>query len=226
MKRFLYFLALGLLLVALGIYIWANPTTFINLVTILLGIYLIFDGLKTFYLLFKISQDSKKAGLKKANGELAKGIKITMVVKALLNIIIGILGLVIVATSQDAVVKIIMIVIGVDFIVSGIIDLVEYFSFKAKGFDSGSVLVEGIVGIALGILFCIFPEIIGETALRIVSIVVMMIGVISVCHAIYSLVLANQLKKYGINPAKKKIQDAKFEEVDSSDADSNNDANN
>ena len=46
MKKAIYSSILGLLIIALGIFMWANPNAFVNILAFIFALYMLFDGFK------------------------------------------------------------------------------------------------------------------------------------------------------------------------------------
>ena len=54
MKKAIYSSILGLLIIALGIFMWANPNAFVNILAFIFALYMLFDGFKALISFLKI----------------------------------------------------------------------------------------------------------------------------------------------------------------------------
>ncbi len=208
MKRAVYFLVIGLAFIAIGIFMWAKTATFMNVISILFSIYLIFDGGKSLVTLPKL------------NGVNNKGLKISLVVKAIVEILVGIIAIIVVASHWQAdwrnniALKAMAYLIGVNFLVTAIVDFADWIVLAKNKFKAGGLLVEAGLDCVFGILFCIFPQNLSHAIIVIIAVLIIIAGVLTGSYAIHSMVMVHTLKKYGIDVRLDKQQAvADFEEV-------------
>ena len=82
MKRFIYYLISGLLVLALGIFMILKPNAFADAAIIIFAIYLIIDGARSLFYFFRVRK-------------LARALGISLTAKGFLNLILGIIIMII-----------------------------------------------------------------------------------------------------------------------------------
>lgn len=205
MKRGIFFLLAGLCFIAIGILLWVKTEAFLNVISILFCVYLIVDGVKSFFSVNKVKDYNNTA------------LKVSLIVKGILEILVGILATILVAAnwSNNAMIFILAYVIGIDFLVTSIVDFVDWVVLKIHNVKAGGgLLVEAGLGLVFGILFCLFPQQFMHGISTIVGVLIIVAGALTVAYAIHSMVMVNTLKKYGIDlKAGKKQAIADFEDA-------------
>lgn len=188
MKSSIYFLLIGILVSILGIFMLVSPNTVINFIAVLFACYLIFDGLKSLYLLFKI---------RKAN---AKSLKTTVLIKSIANILIGVISIIVALKVPTMIMNLIVYLIAVSLIIDAVINIFDGRLLSKSGLElsANSLYVEAGIGFIFGLIMIIFPQLMGKTGMMILSIIVLAIGIMTLCYGIHTILLAKALKKQGI----------------------------
>lgn len=186
MKKAIYFLALGAMILALGIFMWARPNTFANLIALVVALYILFDGARSLYFYLKVRKKSSKA------------ISNTILSKALLNILISVSALVISYVNREAILNIVVYLIAIDLIAAALIDLADYFLIKKAKMEMlySSLGVQAALGLVFGALFIIFPQFVGKTGITIIALIVIVAGVIALSYGVHLVMMIKALKNY------------------------------
>lgn len=184
MKRVIYFFLLGIATIALGIFMWARPNTFVNVIAVAFSLYLAFSGFKSLFFYFKLKNKSSKA------------ISNSVLIKALVNLVIGILSMVIIFTKKEAVLNFLVYLIAADLIVSSLVDLVDFFMIRKAKLELvySSLSLQAALGLVFGILFIVFPQFVGHAGLTIIAVIFIAIGIIISCYAAHLYLLTKALK--------------------------------
>ena len=183
MKKAIYSSILGLLIIALGIFMWANPNAFVNVLAFVFAFYMFFDGLKGLLSFLKIRKQGNKA------------LKISMLAKALVNIAVAIITVIVSINNKEAILNIVVYLIAADFLISALVDLADYYMLKRSKIDFGysSLSIQSAMGFFFGILFILFPQFIGKAGLVIIAVIIIGFGIIMCSRGFYSYKLAKAL---------------------------------
>jgi len=200
MKKFLFYLLASLLLIGVGIFMIALPDRFLGIVVIIFSLFIIFDGLKSFYLLFRVKVASSR-------------FRWTMGLKALINSAIGVISIMIAIFNPTTISKILVYLIAADFFATAIVDLFDYMILRTDALVTGTLGFEIIISILFGVLFCIFPQFVSHTAVTILAVIVICTGVMAFIIGSYGLYVERTFKKFGIDPSKKSAGE-EFSEID------------
>ncbi|MBQ2258964.1 MAG: DUF308 domain-containing protein [Spirochaetales bacterium] len=198
MKKSIFFLLLGLLIIALGVFIWVRPNTFVNVLAIAFSLFIFFMGAKSLMAYFKLKNKGSKALLN------------TLLIKSLVNMLVATSALIIIFTKKEAVLNLLVYIIAADLIASAFVDLLDSFIIRKAGLDySYSPLrFQALLGFAFGILFIVFPQFIGKTGLTIIAVIFIVIGLFVSFYAYHVYVLGKMMKKATAAP---QIQEASAE---------------
>lgn len=199
MKRFIYDLIVALILVGIGIFMIAKPTTFLGVLAIVFALYLIFEGCKSIYFFIKL-RSFQTSG------------KWVVLIKAVIDILIGIIALVLSINDMTAVSTIVVYMIAATLYLEAITNFVNFFTLRTfipfAGFGS-----EAAFSLLFAILFCLFPQFVTETAVTIIGVIVIASGVVLAVLGFHALSLERTLKKYGITLDGKKNAEAEYTEI-------------
>ena len=129
-------LFIGILTIGLGIVVLVWPSQTLTVLSILLGIQLLFFGL--FRLISAFSSETESRGLAGFVG------------------IVGIVGGIVVLRNPIETVVVLATVLGVVWIITGSIDVIEAFSSKAEG-NRVLMILGGLLSVAAGVLIVAWP---------------------------------------------------------------------
>lgn len=199
MKTFLFYILAALILLGVGIFMIAMPDAFLGIFVIIFSIFLILNSLRSIYSIFAF----KLASLR---------LKWSLGVKAFINAVIGIIAIVIAMKNLSMISHLLVYLIAIDFFISAIVDGVDYILLKRASFPTGTLGIEILLAILFGLLFFIFPSFISHTAVTILAVVIICIGVMVGITGAYSLYIDRTFKKFGID--RKGVKKAEAEFVD------------
>ena len=196
MRKALYFSISGLLIIGFGIFMWAKPNTFMNILAFAFAIYILFEGIKGLILYFRIK------------GRASKALRMSMLVKALMNVAISVITLIVASINREAILNIVVYLFAANFILSSLVDLAEYMMVKRAKLEGifSSLTLQAALGLLFGILFIIFPQFIGKASLVIIAVIIIAIGIITTSYGIHAYLLDKALKSY----AKENHAEAEF----------------
>lgn len=201
MKKFIFSILASLIFIGVGVFMIAMPKAFLGILVIIFSIFLIIGAIKSIVMLFKLKLLNTK-------------LKLTITFKALLNIVIGVIAIVLAAKNPAAISTILVYLIAIDFFANSIVDMFDYAMLRNLAIPSGTLGFEIFTSLLFGILFLIFPQIISDIAVTILAVVVICVGVMVALFGIYSFYIDRQFKKFGINRKEGKSAEAEFSEVD------------
>ena len=205
MKKAIYSSILGLLIIALGIFMWANPNAFVNILAFIFALYMLFDGFKALISFLKIRKVGNKA------------LRVSMLVKALINIAVALITVIVSMNNKEAILNIVVYLIAANFLLSALVDIADYFMIKRAKLDYGysSLSMDAVLGFIFGILLIVFPQFIGKAGLVIISVIVIGIGIIACSYGFHSYKMVKVLKSYS-KDADSSVHEAEFTEADDS----------
>ena len=194
MKKYISYIASGLLLIALGILFILAPAAVVKIGVIAFGIYNIIEALTALVTSYKFKNIS---GIVRFN-----------LVKTLINLFISILVVYFAAISPGAsVASWVVWLIAANLLLTGISEVAETYVIKKSGFDEifyyGS---SGWLYIVFAILMFIFPNFINSTVLLILGAVIITSGIFVI---LWSIKLWSVMRKFSEN---EKIAEAEWSE--------------
>ena len=205
MKKAIYSSILGLLIIALGIFMWANPNAFVNILAFIFALYMLFDGMKGLISFLKIRKVGNKA------------LRVSMLVKALINIAVALITVIVSMNNKEAILNIVVYLIAANFLLSAFVDIADYFMIKRAKLDYGysSLSMDAVLGLVFGILLIVFPQFIGKAGLVIISVIVIGIGIIACSYGFHSYKMVKVFNSY-VKDADSSAPEAEFTEADDS----------
>jgi len=191
----------AIVLALVGVFMVIKPDAFLGIVVIVFSLFLILDGIKSLYMLLRVKIHSLR-------------FKWTMGIKALVNVSIGVISIIIAIKKPTMISNILVYLIAIDFFATAIIDLFDYIILRGDSLVTGTLGVEILISTLFGILFCLFPQFISHTAVTILAVVIICLGVMSGVIAFYSLYVERTFKKLGIDRNKLKSAEVEYTEVE------------
>ena len=201
MKKFFSYMLTAIVLALVGVFMVIKPDTFLGIVVIVFSLFLILDGIKSLYMLLRVKIHSLR-------------FKWTMGIKALVNVSIGVISIIIAIKNPTMISNILVYLIAIDFFATAIIDLFDYIILRGDSLVTGTLGVEILISTLFGILFCLFPQFISHTAVTILAVVIICLGVMSGVIAFYALYVDRTFKKLGIDRNKLKSAEVEYTEVE------------
>jgi hypothetical protein len=200
MKKLISNSIIGALIVALGVFVLLKPDAFLKTLVIVFGIYILLEGLSSVIYCFKLKG--------------FKSVFTLSLIKALLNLFIGILVTYFAFTSDGGTVTTwVVYLIATELLLSGVLTVIDHFYLKKIDVLSFSFFLgsDAIVSIIFAILLYIFPSVIGSTFITILGVLVLLFGAVMVFSGILAYVKVCHLA-HEARMADKEI-DGEFSEV-------------
>lgn len=182
MKRFLYYLISGALVLALGIFMIMKPAAFANIAVTIFAVYMIANGLRSLYYFIKLRKSARAIG-------------ITLSAKGLLNTIIGLAILVIALWKPESTLKALVYVAAAGFFIDALFDIIDLIIVRKYSILYTSFGIEAISSIVIGLILCLFPSAVGKISIYLIAGVVLIIGTIMISYGVHYLSLLRFKKK-------------------------------
>ena len=157
-----------------------------NILAFAFALYILFEGIKGLILYFRIK------------GRASKALRMSMLVKALMNVAISVITLIVASINREAILNIVVYLFAANFILSSLVDLADYMMVKRAKLEGifSSLTLQAALGLLFGILFIIFPQFIGKASLVIIAVIIIAIGIITTSYGIHAYLLDKALKSY------------------------------
>lgn len=204
MKRIIPICFSGILLVALGLYMILRPDSFIQVFFIIIGAYMVFDSLKSlFYLFYRMHEGSRLSksidiakDIKDAFSSAIRGVAATVIIKALINLIFGLLAISIAIARKDMLLSWVVYIVAISFLFTGAIDLFEYIKLSGSDIGFGLLGLDTVVSFILGLILFLFPRFIGSVVITLIAAFFIAVGAVAVYGGINMMLVQKKLSKY------------------------------
>ena len=162
-KKWLGWLAIGLLLIAAGCFILFQNEAFVRVLVMLLGALAVVDGVIALTTMNRYS-----LGTFSKNATLVKGI---------LSLVVGILAVVMPIFTAQATWMVFIYVLACQILLSGLVTLMDAFVLRSSNFNVSRMVVEGFVSLIVAVILFLFPQSVGTLLVRILGITVVVVGI-------------------------------------------------
>lgn len=167
MKKYVSWIISGVLLIAAGIFMLVKPESVVKILVIAFGIYTVLEGLTA---LLSSSRLKEVRGIFRAN-----------LIKALINLFIGILVVYFAAVSTGAqVASWVVYLIAINLLLSSLTELLELVYIKKSGFETYGLSTGAMLSIIFAVIMFLFPTFINNTFFTIVAVCLIFAGFTSV----------------------------------------------
>lgn len=196
MKKYVSWIISGALLVACGIFMLVRPESVVKIAVIAFGVYTALEGLSALYVSARLKQIS---GLFRAN-----------LIKALINLFIGILVVYFAAASTGAeVASWVVYLIALNLLLSSIAEFIELRLVKKSGYETYGLSTSALLSIIFAIVMFLFPTFINNTFFLIIAICLIFAGFTSM---LWGYRLIKIFRSYEKTEKKEKIAEAEWSE--------------
>ncbi|MHC1693015.1 MAG: HdeD family acid-resistance protein [Sphaerochaetaceae bacterium] len=162
-KKWLGWLAIGLLLIAAGCFILFQNEAFVRVLVMLLGALAVVNGVIALTAMNRYS-----LGTFSKNATLVKGI---------LSLVVGILAVVMPIFTAQATWMVFIYVLACQILFSGMVTLLDAFVLRSSNFNVSRMVVEGFVSLIVAVILFLFPQSVGTLLVRILGITVVVVGI-------------------------------------------------
>lgn len=161
-RNWAFGVVVGVVLVALGIFLIFQEESFKRIFVSLLGVYMIGSGFSTLL------------GLR--SYQLGPRLRSTTLVKALLTLLLGVISLILPIVVADVSFLILLYVIATELLFSGIISIINLAAIRNLSVAFSPLIGDAVISLILSALLFLFPKQVGTVLLKSVGILVIAIG--------------------------------------------------
>ncbi len=154
--------SVGVLLVALGVFLIFQEESFKRIFVSMLGLYMIASGLSTLL------------GLK--SYQLGVRMRPTALIKALVTLLLGLTALILPIMVADMSFLVLLYIIATELLFNAVISLITFINVRKLKITFSPILGDVVISLALSVLLFLFPKQIGTVLLKGVGILVIAIG--------------------------------------------------
>lgn len=167
MKKYVSWIISGVLLIAAGIFMLVKPESVVKIAVIAFGVYTVLEGLSA---LLVSSRIKEVRGIFRAN-----------LIKALINLFVGILVVYFAAVSTGAqVASWVVYLIAINLLLSSLTEFLELAYVRKNGFETYGLSTGALLSIIFAIIMFLFPTFINNTFFMIVAICLIFAGFTSI----------------------------------------------
>lgn len=189
MKKYISRIISAILLIALGIFMLIKPASVLKVAVIAFGIYTIIEGLFSFIASFSVRK--------------LKNIFLISVIKALVNLFIGILVIYLAGSSSaETVADWVVYLIAANLFLSALAELVEDQIVRKAGLPVFGLSSGALLSLIFSVIMFLFPQFVNATFFTIIAIILIVLG-------IFTIIWSGRMIKVRKNV---KIAEAEFEE--------------
>ncbi len=183
MKKYLPLFISGLLMIFVGLYMILRPDSFLTVVISVFGIYLIVDGIRTMIASYKLRD------------VFGRGLRNMSAAKALIDIILGVVVVIIAIASPSLIPTLIVYIAAAAFLVSGIIDAVDLAFLSRAGIALNTLLLETVLSFVFSIILFLFPNFLTGVVMTLFAAILFASGAMMVYGSLSSAFYARKIRK-------------------------------
>lgn len=193
MKKYLGWIVSGILLIALGIFMLCMPASVLKVAVIAFGVYTILEGLFSFIASFSVRN--------------LKNIFMTSMIKALVNLFIGILVIYLAASSSAAAVADwVVYLIAANLLLSALAELLEDHVLRKAGLTMFGLSSGAILSLIFALVMFLFPQFVNATFFTVLAVILIVSGICAILWTIRLIRVVGAVKKA------EKVTEAEYEE--------------
>ena len=183
MKKYLPLMVSGLLMIFIGLYMIIRPNGFLTVVISAFGIYLVIDGVRTLFTAYK---------LKDIFGRSIRSISMG---KALLNMVLGILVIIIAIASPSLIPTVLVYIIAAAFFITGCVDSADLIFLSRTGIPAPGLGLETVLSFVFAIILFLFPNFLTGIVMTLFAAILFASGAMMIYGAISSSIYSRRLRK-------------------------------
>lgn len=193
MKKYLSWIVSGILLIALGIFMLIMPASVLKVAVIAFGAYTILEGLFSFIASFSVRK--------------LKNIFMTSMIKALVNLFIGILVIYLAASSSaSTVADWVVYLIAANLLLSALAELIEDHIIRKAGLMMFGLSNGAVLSLIFALIMFLFPQFVNATFFTILAVILIVAGICAILWTIRLIRVIGAVRK------SEKVAEAEFEE--------------
>ena len=152
----------GLLMVFIGAYMIIRPDDFLSVVISLLGIYIVFDGVRSVISLLRFRS----------------------YFPSFVKIVLGIVIIALAISNPSALLSAVIYIVAAAFFITAVINFTDCIALSRLGIGYGSLGLESIVSFIVSLILFIFPHFVGSVIMTLFSAIILSSGAVLVYAAI------------------------------------------
>ena len=173
----------GILMLFVGIYMIVRPDDFQAVVMAILGIYIVFDGVRSLVSLMRYRSIFSPA-VRTIDG-----------IKTVVNIILGLVVILIAFMRPTLLLTVVIYIIASDFLLTGIFNFINCMALSRLGMMFGSLGLEAVLSFLFAIILFMFPGFVGSVVMTLFAAILLASGAVMVFAAVSSLIFQYRLSK-------------------------------
>ena len=173
----------GALMLFVGIYMIVRPDDFQAVVMAILGIYIVFDGVRSLVSLMRYRSIFSPA-VRTIDG-----------IKTVVNIILGPVVILIAFMRPTLLLTVVIYIIASDFLLTGIFNFINCMALSRLGMMFGSLGLEAVLSFLFAIILFMFPGFVGSVVMTLFAAILLASGAVMIFAAVSSLIFQHRLSK-------------------------------
>ncbi|MBO8436481.1 MAG: DUF308 domain-containing protein [Spirochaetes bacterium] len=185
MKKYIPLLLSGALMVFTGIYMILNPDSFLTVVILVFGIYLIIDAVRTLLFMRRFGDDAGRIFLGVSTG------------KAIMNLVMGLLVVIIALASPRLITTLVVYIAGAAFLLTGLVDLFDLIALSRMGAVWQGMGLETVLSFVFALILFLFPNFLTGVIMTLFAAILLSSGALMVYGAVSQMIFARKITKMG-----------------------------
>lgn len=162
----------GLLMIIVGAYMILRPDDFMSVVISLLGLYIVFDGIRSIISLVRYRTFFSSV------------VRSMAIIKGSLNTLLGAVIIVLAITNPMILLDIVIYIVAVDFLVTAVINFTDCMVLSRLDIGFGSLGLESVISFIFAIILFLFPGFIGSVIMTLLAAIILASGAVMLYAAI------------------------------------------
>ena len=170
-------------MIFVGIYMLVRPDDFQTVVMALLGIYIVFDGVRSL------------VSLMRYRSVFSPAVRMIDGIKTVVNIILGLVVMLIAFMRPSLLLTVVIYIIASDFLLTGVFNFINCMALSRMGMMFGSLGLEAVLSFLFAIILFMFPGFVGSVVMTLFAAILLASGAVMVFAAISSLIFQHRISK-------------------------------
>ena len=172
MRKVLPLAISGILMVFVGGYMILRPDDFLSVVISILGLYIVFDGIRSIVSLVRYRTFFSSA------------VRTMAIIKAVLNTVIGVMIIVLAFANPSIILDIVVYIAATAFLLTAVINFIDCLVLSQADVGYGTLGLESVISFIASIMLFAFPGFIGSVIMTLFAAIILAAGAVMVYAAI------------------------------------------
>ena len=173
----------GLLMIFVGIYMIVRPDDFQAVVMAILGLYVVFDGVRSV-----ISAVRYRTVFPSA-------IRTAALIKAVINVLLGLVVILIAFIKPTLLLTVVIYIVAADFLLTAVINFANSIALSRLGIGFGSLGLEAVLSFLFSLILFMFPGFIGSVVMTVFAALLFAAGAVMVFAAVNGIVMQRRFRE-------------------------------